>query len=160
MFIRRFARNAVAALGLSTLVLASALAPTALAGGATQIRGLLEPDIAAACPASVGALGAYVASGSLEGCWYVDTAEFKNESQNGFLAVGTEHFTGCLNGSTCGTFFTTYSFTAKIVDGVEVHGRCNHPISGGTGGFAGVSGVIHMHDLPNGCAIYNGEVRF
>jgi hypothetical protein len=159
MVTNRLARR-VAGFGLSAILFAAVLVPTALADGANRIAGLLEPDIAATCPASPGSIGAYVVSGSLDGCWYVDTADFKNESRTGFLAVGTEHFTGCWNAATCGTFFTTYSFTAKIVDGVEVHGRCNHPITGGTDGFAGVSGVIHMHDLPNGCAVYTGTLRF
>ena len=51
-------------------------------------------------------------------------------------------------------------FTYKIVDGVEVHGRCHHPFVGGDGGFAGVSGVLQMLDLPNGCALYKGHLSF
>jgi len=138
---------------------ASALASGVSAGGATQVAGLGEPDVAGVCQDAPEAVGAYVMSGSLTGCWYVDTAELKNESQTGFLAVGTEHFVGCL-GAACGTILTTYTFTAKLVDGVEVHGRCHHPIVGGTGAFAGISGSFDFHDLPDGCATYHGVIRF
>ena len=69
---------------------------------------------------------------------------------------GTEHFTGCVNsdgdavcdpGGPSGTFNTTFTFTAKFdADGNEVHGRCNHPIVSGTGGFDGVTGVVNFTD--------------
>ena len=90
-------------------------------------------------------------TGSLVGCWVIDTFETTSDpSKSHFRATGTEHFTGCL-GSVCGTFFTTYSFTAKT-DGpwptaAEVHGRCHHPVIGGTDGFAGASGEISFHDV-------------
>jgi hypothetical protein len=95
--------------------------------------------------------GGYAMTGSLVGCWWIDTFETKSSpDKSSFLATGTEHFTGCL-GSTCGTFYTTYSFTAKT-DGpwptsAEIHGRCHHPIIRGTGDFAGASGVLTFHDV-------------
>jgi hypothetical protein len=95
--------------------------------------------------------GGYAMTGSLIGCWWIDTFETKSSpDKSTFVARGTEHFTGCL-GSTCGTFYTTYTFTAKT-DGpwptsAEIHGRCHHPIIGGTGGFAGASGVLSFHDV-------------
>ena len=49
----------------------------------------------------------------------------------------------------CGTFETTYTFTAKYVDDTfaqEIHGRCHHPIVAGTGDFAGIKGVIDFKD--------------
>ena len=60
-----------------------------------------------------------------------------------------EIFVGCLNGTTCGTFETTYTFTGKYVDvtfAQEIHGRCEHSIVGGTGGFAGAKGVLTFKD--------------
>ena len=53
----------------------------------------------------------------------------------------------------CGTFDTTFSFTAKM-DGpwptsAEIHGRCHHPITrgSGTGGFTGASRRAQFHDV-------------
>ena len=54
-----------------------------------------------------------------------------------------------MNGTTCGTFETTYTFTAKYVDDTfaeEIHGRCHHPIVDGTGDFAGATGVLQFKD--------------
>lgn len=95
--------------------------------------------------------GGYAMTGSLVGCWWIDTFESKSDpDKSTFRATGTEHFIGCL-GSVCGTFYTTYSYTAKT-DGpwptsAEIHGRCHHPVIGGTGGFAGASGEISFHDV-------------
>ena len=127
--------------------------------GGTPVAGLLEPDVDHSCTANPDAAAAYDVSGSLNGCWYVDEFIYKNESNaGGFVATGTETFDGCLD-TRCGHFFTTYTFTARYIGDVEQHGRCVHPITGGDGGFDGVSGVITMKDLPNGCATYRGQLR-
>lgn len=138
-------------------VLALAAGPVA-AGGVTQVDGLQVPDTEGVCD-SPSPFGTYVVTGDLTGCWYIDTFEIANESAaGGLVASGTETFVGCLGSTRCGRFFTEFTFTAKFVDGIETHGRCHHPIVGGEGGFAGVRGVIQMHDLPNGCAVYNGHL--
>ena len=155
-------RTAVRVLATAGLATALAAAPTtaALAAGATQVEGLLSPDTAGTCTAHPAAAAAYVATGSLVGCWYVDTFDIANESAaGGFVSHGTETFIGCLD-SRCGQFFTTYTFTARFVDGVEKHGRCHHPVVGGTEGFAGASGEITMKDLPDGCSTYRGTLRW
>jgi hypothetical protein len=90
-------------------------------------------------------------TGALEGCWWIDTFETKSDPDKAhYVATGTEHFTGWL-GSAFGTFFTTYRFTAKT-DGpwptsAEIHGRCHHPVTEGTGAFAGISGELSFHDV-------------
>ena len=87
-------------------------------------------------------------TGSLHGCWYTYVSSSKFNRSGTYQEKGTEIFVGCLNG-TCGTFETTYTFTAKYVDDTfaeEIHGRCHHPIAGGTGGFAGAKGVINFKD--------------
>ena len=140
-------------------LVALAGAASARSTGTTQVSGLLEPDRDATCtehPNPEG--GAWDVSGSLVGCWYVDTYVVENESHaGGFVASGTETFSGCL-GSTCGHIFTTYKFTAKYEGDTETHGRCHHPIVGGDGGFSDASGVIEMKDLPNGCSTYKGHI--
>lgn len=150
----------MAAMGFTLVVGAMALAPGALASGATVVSGRQVLDTAGACPNAPGAMAAWVMTGSLTGCWYTDTVEMKHMTPSGAaLASGTEHFSGCI-GATCGTLFFTFTFTGKYApDGSEVHGRCYHPISGGTDGFAGASGAISFHDESASCSNYHGEVR-
>lgn len=140
----RIPRSAALA-AMALVILASALPTTAVAAtGATVIRGT---QLAAGTCAD----GGYAMTGSLVGCWWIDTFETKsNPDKATYVATGTEHFIGCL-GSVCGTFYTTYKFSAKT-DGPwptspEIHGRCHHPVIGGTDGFAGVSGEISFHDV-------------
>jgi hypothetical protein len=151
-------RLALQVLGTAAVTSALALAPTGAvyAAGATVVHGVMYPDNNGACtePAAFTA----VVTGSLTGCWYGDTITFDHANANGnIVARGTEHFVGCL-GSGCGTFTTTFTFTAKYDGDTEEHGRCHHPITGGTGAFAGASGVINMHDEPDGCVDYQGTI--
>lgn len=88
-------------------------------------------------------------SGSLDGCWYTYVSASRFNPSGTYVEQGTEIFVGCLDGTTCGTFETTYTFTAKYVDDTfadELHGRCEHSIVGGTGDFAGAKGVILFKD--------------
>jgi hypothetical protein len=137
---RRLARPLLVA-----LVAALTSTGAVLAGnGTTIVRGIQAA--AGTCED-----GGYAMTGDLVGCWWIDSFETRSsEDKSTFVATGTEHFTGCM-GSTCGTFYTTYSYTAKT-DGpwptsAEIHGRCHHPVVGGTGGFAGASGEISFHDV-------------
>jgi hypothetical protein len=131
---------------LAAAVLATVLAGAALAAGtgATIVRGI---QLAAGSCEN----GGYAMTGALEGCWWIDTFETKSDPDKAhYVATGTEHFTGWL-GSAFGTFFTTYRFTAKT-DGpwptsAEIHGRCHHPVTEGTGAFAGISGELSFHDV-------------
>jgi hypothetical protein len=132
----------------AALLLAAMLAATASAGGrgATTVRGT---QLAAGTCEN----GGYAMTDSLVGCWWIDTFETKSDLDKAhYRATGTEHFEGCL-GAVCGTLTTTYSFTART-DGpwptsAELHGRCHHPVTGGTDGFAGATGEISFHDVVN-----------
>lgn len=149
------------AMSLATLVVAGFAASPVAAGSLTKVAGLLTPDTAGSCLEDSASVATYTVTGNLTGCWYIDEWTIHNETPSGAIrASGTEVFSGCLDGSRCGHFWTTYTFTYKVVDGVEAHGRCHHPIVGGDDGFAGVTGVLEMHDLPNGCAIYTGHLSF
>jgi len=117
--------------------------------------------------------GTYRMAGDLVGCWYTVTFDVVQENDNPggkFKASGTEQFVGCLNtngngtcdsGEPSGTFDTTFVFTAKFAPtGDEIHGRCHHPIVGGTGAFAGASGGISFKDIPSeGRFPYHGEIN-
>jgi hypothetical protein len=138
-------RHLVAVPLLIALVGALSSAGVVAAGsGASVVRGVQQA--AGTC----GGDGYYM-TGDLTGCWWILTADTKSDPDKAtFRFTGTEHFEGCL-GSVCGSFDTTYSFTGKA-DGpwptsAEIHGRCHHPITRGTGGFAGVSGVLSFHDV-------------
>ena len=69
-----------------------------------------------------------------------------------YLESGEEVIVGSLNGGPVGTFTTTYRFESKWdpdPSGVELHGRCQHPIvkGSGTGGFEGASGRLDFKDI-------------
>ena len=149
MITQRRAEPRMLAVALAAaLLLVTALAASAAAAGrgATTVRGT---QLAAGTCDN----GGYAMTGSFVGCWWIDTFETKSDPDKAhYRATGTEHFEGCL-GTVCGTLTTTYSFTAKT-DGpwptsAELHGRCHHPVTGGTDGFAGATGEISFHDVVN-----------
>ena len=153
VLVKALAAGAAVALGITGLG-----GDVSAGGRTTQVEGLLEPDADGSCTDNPASVATYDVSGSLVGCWYVDTFVVNHESNaGGFVATGTETFVGCL-GSACGRLFTTYTFTARYAGDVELHGRCHHPIVGGDGDFEGVTGVLAMKDLPNGCAAYRGHL--
>jgi hypothetical protein len=158
----RVSKHTFRRLGLAiSLLSAIALAASPVAAGSkVQVAGVLTPDTAGICTEDAASVATYTVAGSLDGCWYIDEWTINNETPSGSIqASGTEMFSGCL-GDRCGHFWTEYTFTYRIVDGVETHGRCHHPIVNGDFGFTGVTGVIKMYDLPNGCAIYSGHLSF
>ena len=100
-------------------------------------------------PANVGDYPPIDLTGSLDGCWYTYVSASKLNPSGTYIEQGTELFVGCLNGTTCGTFETTYTFTGKYTDDTfseEIHGRCEHAVVDGTGDFAGVKGAIKFKD--------------
>src|SRR5262245_37852922 len=142
---RAAARSLGIAFAVAALLTATIIAPATAGGrGTTNLRG--TQLAAGTCDD-----GGYAMTGSLVGCWWIDTFDPKySPDQSPSRATGEEHFEGCL-GAVCGTFTTRYQFTAKT-DGpwptsAELHGRCHHPVTGGTEGFAGASGEISFHDV-------------
>jgi hypothetical protein len=109
-------------------------------------------------------------AGSLVGCWYTDTFNLVQSSPSGaILAIGTEHFVGCLDADrnrTCagrdprGTLALIYAFEARLDQkGQELSGGCQHPIMSGTGGFAGARGRVDFKDnVTTGTASYRGPL--
>ena len=136
-------------------VAASVLAVLAMpaSAGTTQVSGIgvfnteCQPPVGSP-PVDPGDYDPIEMTGSLHGCWYTYVSSSKFNRSGTYQEKGTEVFVGCLNG-TCGTFETTYTFTAKYTDDTfleEIHGRCEHSIVGGTGDFAGAKGVILFKD--------------
>jgi hypothetical protein len=141
------------AIALATVgLLAVAVPGSALAagGGATVVRGIQHEF--GSC--RIDGVDGYLMEGSLSGCWIVDTFEVKPmPTQGTMLAHGTEHFEGYLGGKR-GTFWTTYSYTARFDGATELHGRCHHPIIRGDGVFAGARGELSFTDVVDANPVY------
>lgn len=109
--------------------------------------------------------------GDLIGYWWTTRFDLGVATSSGVVTgSGTERFDGCLdadgNGSCdaadpTGSLYLTFTYSARFdpESFALLHGRCHHPISGGTGGFAGATGVIQMRDDPaTGCTYYRGHL--
>jgi hypothetical protein len=107
-----------------------------------------------------------VLTGSLEGCLYTGPITSKQTPGGVYLESGEEVFVGSLDGGPVGTFATTYKFESKWTpDGVQLWGRCQHPIvdGSGTGGFEGARGRLNFTDIigePVTTYIYRGHIAF
>lgn len=103
--------------------------------------------------------------GDFEGCLYTDEITQAGVRANGvYVEHGFETIVGCVDtpdGEMCGTLSTSFVFMATFApDGTQLTGGCVHPILGGTGDFAGVSGVIVFHDdVAAGTAEYRGLIE-
>jgi hypothetical protein len=157
----RIGRALAVGFGMALLASTLAIAPVMAASG-SQVQGVLTLDTASACTGDPETIETYVVTGTLKGCWYIETSIQVSGSQNGGEWTGAELFVGCL-GSACGTFRTEYYFWATYdASGAETHGHCHHDLVSGTGAFAAGSGFIEMHDNPDGTASpganYSGHI--
>jgi hypothetical protein len=167
-------RRHIAALGM--VAAAAVLAATAAtAAGTTQVDGI-STLVALGDPLDptddVFAMAGYGdGRPALVGSWYTRTFVPGVFTPSGVLtATGTEEFVGCLDADgdgSCGvsdpagTLGFTYQVSAKYdpVTFAQQHGRCHHPITGGTGDFAGATGVLRFKDDPEtGCSYYTGHL--
>jgi hypothetical protein len=109
---------------------------------------------------------------ALIGFWYSRSFVLGVLTPSGVLtSTGTEEFVGCLdaNGNRAcdssepdGTLSLTFEFSGKfdLATFSQLHGRCHHPVVGGTGDFAGATGVFRFKDDPAaGCAFYSGHLK-
>jgi len=153
VLVQSTALGCVTPLAVRNFKVAEASQATTASAGNTQLSGvgvfndLCQPPVGSP-PSDPGDYPPIDLSGSLVGCWYTYVSESKFNRSGTYQERGSEIFVGCLNGL-CGTFGTTYTFTAKYVDDTfaeEIHGRCHHPIVSGTGDFAGAKGVINFKD--------------
>jgi len=160
---RKLIINVLLALMLFVSVSFVAAAPASAAGN-TQISGVGVFTSTAECSAdSPNVYPPIKMTGGLVGCWYTDKVEVVLTAPSGaYQERGTETFIGCLSdGTTCGTFSTTYKFTAKYAaDGSEIHGHCEHPLVSGTGDFAGITGQVNFKDdVQTGEFFYEGHFQ-
>jgi hypothetical protein len=121
------------------------------------------------------AKGQYEMHGSLVGKW--NTTAFKTNYQGTdgeFVGSGKEVFSGCHDADASGTcdageptgtlrFSFIYWATFNPKTQALVRGECVHPVTGGTGGFKNVKGIVHMVDRPAGKEVkttYSGSLLF
>jgi hypothetical protein len=153
--------SGVVATALVVAVATAMAGNTRVSGTGVYAEACTPPALAGDAPADTGDYPVLVLEGSLVGCWYTYVETAKSTPSGSYQETGTELFVGCLNGTTCGTFTTTYTFTGKFAaSGEEIHGRCQHPVTGTTGGFAGMSGVIQFKDdVDTGIFYYRGNIN-
>jgi hypothetical protein len=131
---------------------------SAKGSGAQQVSGISFFAEDAECEPMEGDAYALRMTGSLQGCLYTFVDEWECSPS------------GTYNGQT-GTFWTAYNFEAKYegcaIDGsyvgLEIKGRCQHPITAGsgTGVFEGVTGRLDMKDdIAAGNYPYRGHFSF
>jgi hypothetical protein len=105
-------------------------------------------------------------TGSLEGCLYTKVITSKSTPGGVYLESGEGVFIGTLDGGPAGTFATTYKFESKwdpdVSSGVEVRGRCHHPIvkGSGTGGTHVAYVTAELNDRPRKGLDYDTPARF
>ena len=161
-------RWALLGVAMGFLVAMGLVAP-ANAAGTTQISGsgYYHVTECGAPPTGFADFTPLVLHGSLEGCLYTDVLSFKfHEAPSGiYIERGRELIVASLNGGLPGTFMTTYQFESKwapdAATGVEVKGRCQHPIveGSGTGGLAGAEGRLDFKDeVSTGLFFYRGHI--
>jgi hypothetical protein len=101
--------------------------------------------------------GTYKMAGGLVGNWKITSFKELPAAAGVFKAKGTESFNGCidrkLDGSCTGDpsgglkFSFRYWGRFSKEDKLEL-GTCAHPVTGGSGAFAGATGFLMMVDLP------------
>lgn len=139
--------------------------------GSIQVSGIGTYATAAQCDNSV-LQATYVVrlDGDLTGCLFAYVDSYGCSPSGTYREEGREHFIGTYNGQP-GQFWTHYKFEAKYDGcdpsgaplGLEIFGRCQHPITtgSGTGVFAGVSGRLDMKDdIEAGNFPYRGHLRY
>lgn len=118
-----------------------------------QVRGVATFDTER-CPGALD-LQPQADGWGLDGCLFLLTVDDFRLSDGGvYNEYGTEQFVGDLvnSGQTVatGTFNTEYLITSKWAGepfaSEQFHGRCQHPITSGTGDFDGATGRIDFKD--------------
>ena len=142
----------------------------AQAAGTTQISGSGYYDNAAGtvcgkAPAGFADFTPLVLRGDLKGCLYTDIVTSNSLPSGVYQETGRELVVASLNGGPVGTFKTNYRFTGKydpdVFTGIEVKGRCQHPLAAGsgTGGFTGATGRLDFKDdVDNAVFYYRGHI--
>ena len=148
--------------GLVVAAFAAVVLASTAQASSLQVSGVQSPQQAD---------GSYLMTGSLIGVWWTTGFYVKGyEVSGGVQGGGRETFVGCLDADSsgacdsadpAGTIDFEFSFSSKYDPTFTtlLHGRCHHPVVGGTGDFAGVTGVLDFKDDPiTGCSSYRGHL--
>ena len=119
-------------------------------------------------------VGTYRVTGDLMGTWYTRTTDTYYQWDAMFIQKGVERFEGCLDlnrnrrcdGDQKGQFGANYVYILLAPinpqPGRPVKGECMHPVTGGSGAFAGLRGLITVHEKPVGksgvVSTYQGDL--
>lgn len=144
-------------LGVVAVVLVVVAGPV----DAAARRTISGDSVPSDCSAGVG-VGSIALSGDLDGCLTFFVDDYRCDELNGFDRYrewGTEHFAGTFWGES-GEFTTTYTLEATYAEGfcdavdaggfpfeLQLTGGCDHRITGTSGVFDGVSGLITFFDV-------------
>lgn len=140
--------------GVLGLGVTAALA-VAVQAGAASVTGESIPVAGKQTPVA-GKEDTLEMSGGLVGTWKI-TSFKQTATKPVFKARGTESFKGCLDrkldGSCSGDPTGTLNFSFRywgVFDSRDhvVLGTCAHPVTGGSGDFAGAGGFLMMVDTP------------
>jgi hypothetical protein len=116
--------------------------------------------------------GVFEMTGDLVGTWYTTAFELGVVTKSGVVTgTGSELFVGCYDAdhdAACTgsdptgsiTFSFEYSGRFDPETGALLHGRCHHPVTGGSGDFAAARGALGFHDDPSGCSFYKGHLSW
>ena len=157
--------------GAALLVVAAATLASAASAGVRQASGAMAV-VDAGDPLDVTDDVTQV-WGDLIGFWWTTSFDLGVATRSGVVTgSGTERFDGCLDanrngacdgGDPSGSLYLTFTYSGKFDPETFalLHGRCHHPITRGTQGFEGATGVIQMRDDPEtGCTYYRGHLAF
>ena len=142
------------------------------AAGTTQISGsgYYDDEFGTECglpPAPFDSYPGLVLSGDLDGCLFTQVLDstFHEAPSGVYIETGRELVVASLKGAPEARFETTYRFESKwepdAATGVEVHGRCQHPLVAGSGTdvFAGATGRLDFKDeVSTGLFFYRGHI--
>jgi hypothetical protein len=137
---------------LGTMIAASLLAAGAVA---TPVSGE-QFSVAGKQTVVNEAASTYKMSGGLLGEWKI-TSFTETAAKPVFKGKGTESFKGCIDrkldgscaGDPSGTLKFKFRYWGKFGKGDKLElGTCAHPVTGGTGDFAGATGFLMMVDTP------------
>ena len=166
----RRVRSVLAVAAAITAVGALALAGGAGAASATQVDGVMRVvDVGAPFDVTDDVTQVW---GDFIGFWWTTTFELGVTTPSGVVTgTGTERFHGCLDANAngvcdpsdpAGSLYLSFTYSGKFDPQTFalLHGRCHHPVTGGTRDFAGATGVVQMRDDPvTGCTYYRGHLK-
>ena len=163
---KKSAYQVAAVVGLALVLAIGMLVPSAVAGDGSRTVHVTGTQIPIP--------GTYNSTmkGDLVGTWYTLSGTQTTTKPTLIVVVGTEEFVGCIdrrgdgkcgNHDITGTLTFDYIYWANYnTDGTLIKGQCTHPVTGGTGDFAGSRGVISMFDTPVGNDVkttYRGDIE-